>query len=196
VSLAEELCAHAARLVVEEGLDYGAAKQKAARQLGLGRRQALPDNLELEDAVRDYLELFCADTQPAELAALRDVALRWMERLAVFRPLLVGAVWRGTATRHSAVRLRLFCEDTKAAELLLLDRGVDFDVGQEAGPQGRPVDVLVLAEACPALGEPALLHLAIYDLDDVRGQLKPDARGQTQAGDAAALRRLMAANNP
>ncbi len=31
----QEIAAHAARLVVEEGLEYGPAKRRAARQLGL-----------------------------------------------------------------------------------------------------------------------------------------------------------------
>ena len=45
----------AARGVVEEGLDYAAAKRKAARQLGGGPRTPLPSNEAVEDAVRDYL---------------------------------------------------------------------------------------------------------------------------------------------
>ncbi len=189
--LADEICVTAARLVVEEGMEYGPAKHKAARLLGQ-RRAALPGNDTLEDAVRDYLALFCADTQPAELAALRAVALQCMDLLAEFRPLLVGAVWRGTATRLSAVRLRLYCDDSKAAELALLNRRIDFDLASEPGPRGQPVDVLVLSMPCTALGEHVCVQLSVLDHDDVRGALKPDAQGRTQAGDAAALRRLMA----
>jgi hypothetical protein len=36
------------------------------------------------------------------------------------------------------------------------------------------------------------VQLSVLDHDDVRGALKPDAQGRSQAGDAAALRRLMA----
>jgi hypothetical protein len=97
-----EIAATAARMVVEEGLEYGPAKRRAVRQLGLSARSALPGNDEIEASVVDYIELFCADTQPGELAALRKLALRWMERLDLFRPHLGGAVWHGTATRlHS-----------------------------------------------------------------------------------------------
>ena len=53
-------------------------------------------HLVVEDAVFEYIELFCADTQPAELRALRELALVWMERMAEFRPHLTGAVWLGT----------------------------------------------------------------------------------------------------
>jgi hypothetical protein len=190
---ADELCAAAARLVVDEGMEYGPAKHKALRLLGLRRGTELPDNLALEDAVREHIALFCADTQPAELAALRAVALLWMERLAEFRPHLVGAVWRGTATRLSVVRLRLYCDDSKAAELALLNRGIDFDIASEPGPRGALVDVLVLGASCAALGELVTLQMSVLDHDDLRGLLKPDARGRSQAGDAAALRRLLAA---
>ena len=51
-SLTEEIAATAARLVVEEGLEYGPAKRRALRDLGGGRRVALPDNDAVEDAVR------------------------------------------------------------------------------------------------------------------------------------------------
>lgn len=192
MSLTEEIAAAAARLVVEEGMDYGPAKRKAAKLLG---RQAvrpaeLPDNLAVEDEVRSYIELFCADTQPAELAALRRVAAEWMERLAPLRPHLTGAVWRGTATRLSAVHLQLFCDDPKQAELLLLDQHVPFDV--DSPPGGDGPDVLTVTSRSRELGEPVTVHLSVLDHDDLRGALKPDARGLTQRGDLAALRRLEA----
>jgi len=112
-SLKSEVAAAAARVVVEEGLEYGPAKRRALKLLDLPARTALPDNDAVEDAVREYLALFCADTQPAELLALRELALVWMERLALFRPHLGGAVWRGTATRLSDLYLHLFCDDAK-----------------------------------------------------------------------------------
>ena len=190
--LTAEIAAAAARLVVEEGLEYGPAKRRAARDLGRGARQTeLPGNDEVEDAVREYLDIFCADTQPDELRALRELAAVWMERLAVFRPHLTGAVWRGTATRLSALHLELYCDDGKSAEIALLDRGVDFDIASTRGPQGRDIDVLSLASRCPALGETVTVFLSVLDHDDLRGALKADARGMTPRGDLAALRRLL-----
>jgi hypothetical protein len=69
--------------VVEEGLEWGPAKRRAVRQLGC-RSAPLPDNDQLEEAVREYIELFCGDTQPQELQALRELALVWMDRLRSF----------------------------------------------------------------------------------------------------------------
>ncbi|WAC74867.1 hypothetical protein OU995_09285 [Roseateles sp. SL47] len=189
--LSAEIAATAARLVVEEGLDYGPAKTRALRTLGLPPRTPLPDNDELEDQVREYLSIFCSDTQPAELAALREVAAVWMERLAEFRPHLTGAVWRGTATRLSNIHLQLYCDDSKSAEIALLNQGVDYDVGQARNSRGDAVDQLILDVPCRALNERVTLALTILDYNDQRGALKPDSRGRTERGDLSALRQLM-----
>ncbi len=187
-----EIAALAARWIVEDGLEWGPAKQRAAQQLGLsGRRTSWPDNDELEDAVREHIAIFAADTQPAELRALREVALKWMLRLSDFRPHLTGAVWRGTATRHSPVHVELYCDDAKSAEIGLLNRGLDFDVSETAGPRGEPVDMLLLADRVEIDGErlPVTVCLTILDLDDVRGRLKPTAGGRgAPRGDVESLR--------
>jgi hypothetical protein len=184
----------AARLIVEEGMEYGAAKRRAARGLGLNARHGgLPGNDEVEDEVRAYLDLFCADTQPAELAELRRIAAHWMERLAAFRPHLCGAVWRGTATRLSSVCIDLFCDDSKSAEIALLDMGVDYEVTSVDGPRGRVLDVLNVRTASPALDEAVHVALTVRDYDDLRGALHRDARGRTERGDLAALRAREAA---
>ena len=185
-----EIAATAARLVVEEGLEYGPAKRRAIKQLGLGARTALPDNDAVEDAVREYIELFCADTQPAELAALRKLALLWMERLAQFRPYLGGSVWHGTATRLSDIYIQLFCDDPKSAEIALIEKNVNYQAQTVTGFHGEPVDALSISSMSDDLGESIGVHLLIYDHDDLRGALKPDAKGRTPRGDLAAVRAL------
>lgn len=186
-----EIAATAARLVVEEGLEYGPAKHRAVRELGLSSRSPLPDNDLLEDQVLDYLQLFCSDTQPQELQALRELALVWMLRLQAFRPHLSGAVWRGTATRLSDIHIQLFCDDPKSAELALIDQSVRYEVHSTKGFKGETVDVLSIHSLCPSLHEDIGVHLVIYDLDDLRGALLPDARGRAQRGGIQALRQLL-----
>ncbi len=190
-TVSEEIAATAARMVVEEGLEYGPAKRRAVKQLGLNARVQLPNNEQVEDAVREYLALFCADTQPAELAALRELAIVWMERMATFRPHLGGAVWRGTATGLSDIYLQLFCDDSKSAEISLIDHNVRYEVSAVQGFQGEAVDALSILSSCPGLTQKVLVHLMIYDLDDLRGALKPDAKGRSQRGDLSALRSMM-----
>ena len=190
-SVKSEIAATAARMVVEEGLEYGPAKRRAVKQLGLSYRSALPDNDAVEESVREYIALFCADTQPAELAALRQLALTWMERLAQFRPYLAGAVWHGTATRLSDIYIQLFCDDPKLAEMALIDNGVEYQARTVAGFHGEAVEALSLSSLSRDLGEAVGVHLMIYDHDDVRGALKPDAKGRSRRGDLAVVRALL-----
>lgn len=185
------IAATAARLVVEEGLEYGPAKRRALRELGLPSRSPLPGNDMLEHEVFDYLKLFCADTQPQELRALRELALTWMERLQVFRPHLSGAVWRGSATRLSDIYIQLFCDDAKSAELMLIDQGVRYEVQAIKGFKGEEVDALSIHSLCTALNEDIGVHLMVYDYDDLRGALQPDERGLAVRGDLASLRQLL-----
>jgi hypothetical protein len=157
----------------------------------LPTRTALPNNDEVEAEVRDYIELFCADTQPQELHALRLLALEWMERMAQFRPHVGGAVWHGSATRLSDIYIQLFCDDSKSAEIALIDKGVDYEARTVPGFQGAPVEALSLSSRSPELGETIGVHLLIHDHDDLRGALRRDARGRVPRGDMAAVRALV-----
>jgi hypothetical protein len=190
--LSTEIAAVAARLVVEEGQEYAAAKRHAVKQMGLPARTALPDNVLLEAAVREHIAVFCADTQPAELRILRELALVWMDRLRDFRPHLGGAVWHGTATRHSDIYMQLFCDDPKSAEWALLDHRVDYHPGSVTGWRGETVDALTVRLRSQALGQWVLLHLMVHDLNDLRGALKPDSQGRKPRGDTQAVRALLA----
>jgi hypothetical protein len=187
----EELLNTASRLVVEEGLEYGQAKRRAIKQLGLPARTALPDNDALEDAVREYIEIFCADTQPTELRALRELALTWMERLPQFRPHLSGAVWHGTATRLSDIYIGLFCDDPKSPEIALINHNARYEAREVTGFNGETVSALSIHSLCAPLNETVGVHLMIYDHDDIRGALQTDSKGRKPRGDIAALQALL-----
>ena len=178
--------------MVEEGLDYGAAKRRAVKLLGLPPRTALPDNDTLEDAVRDHLAVFCAETQPAELLALRELALHWMQELAAFAPLVEGAVWNGTATRLSDIHLSLYTDDPKGLEIWLVDQRLRPQASRTTARNGQVIERLSLSVPCLALGENIGLHLSIHATDDVRGALVPDGRGRAPRGGHRALRERMA----
>ncbi len=204
-----EILATAAQLVVDEGMEYFSAKRKALKRLGLPERTPLPDNDALEEAVREHILLFHADTQPKELAALRVLALDWMRRLHAFRPHLSGAVWHGTATVRNDIHLQLFCDDGKSVEIELINQGESYDVSIARGFHGREVDVLSLPSALTvpsfdplapttpkvrtgcATGDRVMVHLAIHDLDDLRGAVRPDSKGRSPRGDMRALLALV-----
>ena len=46
-------------------------------------------------------------------------------------------------------------------------------------------------EMAALLNEEIGVHLLVYDLDDLRGALKPDAQGRVPRGNLAAMRRLI-----
>ncbi len=192
----QDTIAHtAARLVVEEGLEYGAAKLRAVKQLKLPARTALPDNDAVEAAVREYISIYCADTQPAELAALRDLACVWLQRLAEFQPLLGGAVWHGTATRLNDIWLQLFTDDPKSVEITLINNNVDYQVSRLPGLQGTG-DALSIHAWCPGLNEEVGVHLLVNDTVAQRGALQPDAQGRKPRATLAMLQQRMQEESP
>jgi hypothetical protein len=191
ITLKSEIAATAAALVVEGGLEYGPAKRRAVKQMGLPARAELPDNSQVEDAVMEYIAVFCADTQATELAALRELALVWMQRMADFRPHLAGAVWHGTATRLSDIYIQLFCDDPKSAEIALIEHNVDYEPRTVTGFTGGKVEALSLSSLCRPLSENIGVHFMVYDHDDLRGALKPDDKGRKPRGDVAAVEKLL-----
>ena len=73
-----------------------------------------------------------------------------------------------------------------------------YDVGSR--PDGRggsgELQMLSIGTRCAELGETVTLFLTILDHDDLRGALKPDGRGRSWRGDATALQRLLAQDDP
>jgi hypothetical protein len=133
VLLRAEIAARAARLIAQDGADYGTAKRKALRMV-LGEEQAppnlMPDNAEIEEEVRKYQALFLSDSQPGQLRHLREIALQVMEQLEQFRPYLTGAALNGTAGAHDDVHLQLFADSAKDVIMFLLDRDVHMEISE------------------------------------------------------------------
>ncbi|MBL0122047.1 MAG: hypothetical protein IPP88_04730 [Betaproteobacteria bacterium] len=125
----------AARLIAEGQTDYQAAKRKAARQHGVTDRHALPDNHDVELALREHFALFSADAQSQALAALRETAIRLMSRLEQFSPWLVGAVLNGTANAFSEIELELVGIEPKDFEIYLLNAGVEYELCDPPRPR-------------------------------------------------------------
>ena len=189
-----EIAAAAARLVAQDGADYGSAKRKAARQV-LGdtpnRPNILPDNDLIEEQVRQYNALFLADSQPARLFQLRTIALQVMEALQQFHPLLSGPVLNGTAGPHDEIYLQLFAESAKAIHIFLLNKNVALDMSESPHFKGARYDAV---ETASFLWKNEGVHAAMYELDDMRGALKAKADGKVLRTDIAGLRSLLAAS--
>jgi hypothetical protein len=189
--LRAEIAAAAARLIAEDGADYGTAKRKAAKQV-LGntkvRGEYMPDNAQIEDEVRIYNELFFADTQPERLLHLRKLALRLMTDLAGFSPYLTGAVLNGTAGEHSDIHLQLFAESAKDVEIFLINKNVDFEVSETPHFKGRGEPV----ETVSFMWHNEGVHLSLYETDDLRGAIKVSSDGRITRADTESVRALIA----
>jgi hypothetical protein len=190
------IAARAARMVAEDGAEYGTAKRKALR-LVLGEDQApanlLPDNAEIEEEVRKYQALFLADSQPARLRALREIALEVMQQLEQFRPYLTGAALNGTAGEHNDVHLQLFADSAKDVIMFLLDRGVQIEISETPHFKGARHDPV---ETVSFHWRRQQVHAELYEMNDLRGALKPRADGRPQRADINAVRAMLADADP
>ena len=197
--LRSEIAAAAARMIAEDGADYATAKRKAARQIlgdSKARGDILPDNAQIEEEVRLYNELFFGETQPARLLHLRQLAVQLMEELARFNPYLTGAVLNGTAGEHSDIHLQLFTSSAKDVEIYLLNKNINFDVSEsthfKGGHKGGHDPVETLSYLLPQRGAaPEGVHLAVYDIDDLRGGIRTAAGKRAERADIDAVRRLI-----
>jgi hypothetical protein len=174
------IAAAAARWIAEEGCDYATAKRRAARDVlgdAAGAYGAMPDNPMVESELRRYLRLFAADSQPAQLAALRRLALRWMRRLEQFNPHLVGAVLNGTATEHSGIHLNLYADSAKDVEIFLLNQSLSFDV-RDAGPNAETTQEVLqfLVPAPPNSRLECDVSLTLNVMDPIALRVAPAGR--------------------
>lgn len=188
-----ERIAHlAARLMAEDGIeDYAQAKRKAARQAGAADSRQLPDNAEIEAALRTHRALY-QQHHPDELRALRALALAVMDEFPGFDPHLTGPALTGTAGRFADIHLQLFVESHKAVEFELLNRGIPFQTSHARFYAGElPVDAAVLSFE----REGVTVHLTLLSPRELRSRLKTSAAGRPleRAGRAAVEALLQAA---
>ena len=161
------LAQEAARIMAEHGIgDYLLAKRKAAERFGVADGAVLPKNTEIETALAQYQRLFDGDSHAETLQAQRRAALAAMRRLCEFEPRLVGAVLRGTATRHAQVQLHLFADCAESVALKLIDLGLSHEV-TERRVRMDPARVL----AYPGLrfeidGEP--IEATVFPIEGIR----------------------------
>ena len=164
----------AARMLAEDGsLDYGTAKRKAARQLGAPDSSNLPDNQQIEEALRSYQALYQADETRALLTLLRKTAIDYMERLADFDPHLTGPVLNGTAGRHADINLQLFTDDQKDVEFLLMGLSTPYHAGEHRASDtaGRSYPRFVIDDPR------ASVDLVVYPSAELRNMKRLQADG-------------------
>jgi hypothetical protein len=147
--LRQQLAVEAARIIATEGQrSYLLAKEKAAARLGASTRNGLPSNSEVEQALREWQQIYGGNELREVLRDLRQGAVRAMQFLAPFRPRLVGPVLEGTADRYSRICLQLFADDPDAVARFLIEQRIAFEQERRRlrwhDGSYREIDVLVL----------------------------------------------------
>lgn len=164
-------------MMAEDGIaDYGQAKRKAARQLGLPEGDCLPNNAEIEAELRIYQSLYQEEEQRERLFDLRAAALKAMHLLRPFRPYLTGPVLDGTAGRYAQVQLEAYAESAKEVEIFLLNNNITYD-HRDGGRavQGAPEAILAFDYADTPI------NLAVYGYPAQRGQRRDRHNGKATA---------------
>jgi hypothetical protein len=187
----------AARLMYEEGVrEYRDAKRKAARRFGpepaLSLGSHLPANAEIHAELARLVALHEGPAAPERLLRLRLAALRWLELLAPFEPLLVGSVLSGVVTERSDIDLHLFADSPEEVEEFLRAAGIPFAaevVSVRHGGAFHDYPHLYLDEAGVEV------ECSIYPPAERRRPPRSSITGRPMArADAARLRRLIAAS--
>lgn len=181
----------AARLMAEDGIeDYGLAKRKAARQAGVADARQLPDNDEIDAALRSYQELYRPDEHRSRLKRLREKALAAMRALAQFNPFLTGSVLSGSAGKYADIDLQLFTDNAKAVELFLIDRGIRYRTADSwiyVGETLKRVPVFTVND------DGVDILLTVFSSSDMREPLRSSPEGRTmERAKAPAVVRLLA----
>lgn len=186
----------AARLMAEGLEDFALAKRKAARQLGASESQQLPNNSEIEQALQTYQALYHGEQQRDLIDVRLAQALGVMQKLEPFMPMLIGSIWRGTASAHSDINLLLFAESLKAVELHLLNRGITYKTSEKRlhfSDGWRMVPQLQFSQ--PDVADVVLIVLRVEDRKQL--PLSPVDGRPIQGGRIADLQgRLTAENTP
>ncbi|HKQ23512.1 MAG TPA: hypothetical protein VJT81_03605 [Burkholderiales bacterium] len=172
----ERIAQLAARLMAVDGIDdFALAKRKAARQVGAPDTRNLPNNQEVEQALRAYQQLYQADEQQARLRHLRQNAREMMQLLAQFDPYLSGSVLSGSAGKYSDINIHLFTDSAKDVELFLLNRQIPYRSRERRvfiGGEPRSVPNFTISS------DDADFDITVFAQRDLRYQLRTTAEGR------------------
>ncbi|MGY6588946.1 MAG: hypothetical protein ACXIUB_11755 [Wenzhouxiangella sp.] len=124
----QQIAAEAARIMATEGQkSYLVAKQKAAERLAAPTKKGLPSNVEVENELRIWQQLYGGESLAEQLKLLRQGAIKAMRFMAPFNPRLVGPVLDGTADGFSRICLHVFSDDPDAVVHHLMEHGIPFE---------------------------------------------------------------------
>ena len=119
----------AAEVIMEEGItDYLFAKKKAAKYLGLLTSENLPSNQEIDNALKEYQNIFQEQVDSEIINKIKKEALNTMILFEIFNPHLTGQLLEGLIPRFPKIQINLFTDNIKEVEYTLLNNNIVFDV--------------------------------------------------------------------
>ena len=190
--------------MAEEGVsDYGYAKKKAGRQLGVVDANCLPSNAEIEEEIRLFHDIYNSDDQPEALRLLRQDALATMQIFARFNPHLTGSVLDGTAGQYAETHIHLFADSAKEVEIFLLNQQIPYDSNDKSyrvrdrkagdkkgsGKNSERMKVPMFTLEGPN----GFIKLSVFEFNDIRFSTKNVVNGgNAERLDAEGLKALLA----
>ena len=119
----------AAEVIMEEGItDYLFAKKKAAKYLGLLPSENLPSNQEIDNALKEYQNIFQEQVDSEIINKIKKEALNTMILFEIFNPHLTGQLLEGLIPRFPKIQINLFTDNIKEVEYTLLNNNIAFDI--------------------------------------------------------------------
>ena len=159
------LTREAARLMYEDGVDqYLDAKRIASKRLLGKETKYLPSNGEIADELQRISRFHQADTHQSTLFEMRLLALDIMEKLALFRPRLIGSVSTGRIRQGSDIDIHVFSDHQEALYLHLDALEWQYDTRQvwiQRGNQQVEYTHVYFDEQYP-------VELSVYPSNDIR----------------------------
>ena len=173
----------AARMMAEDGVsDYGYAKKKAGRQLGVVDANCLPSNAEIEEEIRLFHDIYNSDDQLEALRLLRQDALATMQIFARFNPHLTGSVLDGTAGQYAETHIHLFADSAKEVEIFLLNQQIPYDSNAKSyrvrdRKAGGKNSERMTVPMFTLEGPNGFIKLSVFEFDDIRFSTKSVVNG-------------------
>ena len=119
----------AAEFIMEEGItDYLFAKKKAAKSLGLLTSENLPSNKEIDNALKEYQNIFQEQVDSEIISQIKKEALNTMILFEDFNPHLTGQLLEGLIPKFPKIQINLFTDNIKEVEYTLLNNNITFDI--------------------------------------------------------------------
>ena len=123
------VASRAAEIIMEEGVtDYLFAKKKAAKSLGLLTNDNLPSNHEIDNALKEYRNIFQEQIDSETIVKIKKEALNIMTLFKDFNPHLTGQLLEGLIPKFPKIQINLFTDNLKEVEYILLNKNIAFDI--------------------------------------------------------------------